>query len=112
MTTGLKHIKEGQLDERTFSQVCTTWGVGPLLIDLCYDFSAPGVSVTAKLLGVTLGTCSIDPSNPQCTLGGSVNGFKAEATVHVNFDQKTITLSVELCVPFLGCKDYSTTLNF
>lgn len=112
MPTGLTHIQEGQLDERAFSQICNTWGVGPLSIEFCYDLSVPRISVTVKLLGAILGTCSIDPSNPQCTLGGSVAGFKAEVTIHVNFDQKTITLTVELCAPVIGCVDYSPTLNF
>ena len=112
MPTGLEHIQQGQLDERTFSQICNTWAVGPLLIEFCYDLHAPSVSATIKLLGATLGTCSINPSKPQCTLGGSVDGFKAEVTIRVNFDQKIITITAELCAPFAGCKDYSHTIHF
>jgi predicted amidohydrolase len=112
MPTGLSHIQEGQLDERVFSLVCNTWTVGPLSIEFCYDLRVPSVSVTVKLLGTTIGTCTINPSNPQCTVSGSINGFKAEVTVRVDFDQKTITLTVELCAPIIDCKDYSTTLHF
>jgi hypothetical protein len=112
MPTGLEHIQQGQLDERTFSQVCHKWEVGPLSIEFCYDLHAPSVSVTVKLLGVTLGTCAINPGKPQCTLGGSVGEFKAEVTLSVKFDQKIVTITAELCAPVVGCKDYSQTIHF
>lgn len=112
MPTGLEHIQKGQLDERVFSQICNTWGVGPLSIEFCYDLSVPSISASVKLLGVILGTCMINPNDPKCTLSGSVDGFKAEATIDVNFGEKKITLIVELCAPVIGCKDYPATLNF
>jgi hypothetical protein len=86
--------------------------VGPLTVDFCYDLGVPNVSITVKLLGAILGTCTIDTSNPQCTLGGSVGEFKAEVTIQVDFDQKRVTLAAELCAPIVGCIDYSPTLNF
>ena len=113
MSTGLPHIQEGQLNERIFAQICNTWEVaGILTIEYCHNLPVSSVSVTVKLLGVTLGTCSLDTNNPQCTVGGSVDGFKAEVTTQVDFTQHTITLTVELCAPIVGCKDYSTTLHF
>lgn len=108
----LAHIEEGQLDETVFSRVCTTWGVGPLSVELCYDLSASSVSVTAKLLGVTVGTCLIEPQHQHCKLSGSVSGFKAEVTIDVDFPQRVISLAVILCSPTVGCKNYNHQIHF
>lgn len=108
----LAHIEEGQLDETVFSRVCFTWGVGPLSVELCCDLSVPSVSAIAKLLGVTVGTCSIDTQHQHCKLSGSVSGFKAEVTIDVDLHERVISLAAVLCAPTASCKTYNHQIHF
>lgn len=113
MPTGLRHIEEGRLPESALQQMCTNFGVGPLSIQVCVDLSNLTATASVSLLGVNLGTVVLTPNNSSVTLGGSVDGFKAEVTIQVDFGTGAVAVTAELCAPFVGCKDYSwsTTLT-
>jgi hypothetical protein len=112
MPTGLPHIQDGQLSADVFAATCYSWSAGPLTVQCCVDLSVPNVTVTVTLAGVTIGRAVLDPQHTSATIGGSVAGFKAEVTLTVDFTAATLTISAEVCAPFVGCKDYSTTIHF
>ncbi len=70
------------------------------------------MSVRVTLLGVTLASCTLSPDNPGCTVGGSVDGFKAEANLRLQQDAWTLVINGELCVPVAGCKSVSVRIPF
>jgi len=112
MPTGLPHIQEGQLSDSVFAETCYSWSFGPLSVSVCVDLSVPDISVTVTLLGVTIGKVVLNPQNTSATIGGSVAGFKAEVTFTADFTAETLTISAEVCAPFVGCKDAGTTIHF
>lgn len=112
MPTGLPHIQDGQLPDSAFAETCYSWSFGPLTVQLCVDLSVPQISITVTLLGVTIGKVVLNPQNTSATIGGSVAGFKAEVTFTADFSARTLTISAEVCAPFVGCKDAGTTIHF
>jgi hypothetical protein len=125
----LEHIEEGfayhdgekrqlydasdpQSAAAVLTQQCINWSFGPLTINACLDLSVPSVSVAVTLLGVTLASCTLSPSNPGCTIGGSVDGFKAEVTLGFQTSPLALTISGQLCAPIVGCKSFSVTIPF
>jgi|SRR5690606_6831552 hypothetical protein len=60
---------------------------------------------------ITLGSASLNPSNPTFSIGGSIDSFKAEATVSFDFSSMTLTASGEVCAPLVGCKKGSISVN-
>ncbi len=82
---------------------------------LNWQFTSSAVQVTLTLEtpvgSATLGSATIDPSNPTVTIGGSVGGFKAEATLSFNFSTLVLSFSAQVCAPFLGCKSASGSLH-
>lgn len=106
----LAHLKEGQLDEKTFQQFCNSFSISALTIKYCIDLSVPEITVEIYLLGVKIGGGTINKNNPSITIGGSVDGFKAEVTLTADFNKDQLLYKVTLCAPFVGCKDYSGVL--
>lgn len=53
----------------------------------------------------------LTPTNPKVKVGGSIDGFKAEAEVSVDFSTKKLTASGEVCAPLVGCKKGSVSVN-
>ena len=43
-------------------------------------------------------------SDPTVTVGGSIDSFKAKATVSMDFLTAVLTAEGEVCVPVIGCK--------
>jgi len=126
MTTvqGLDHIAEGyaykdgksvQLydpnDQESLKQTlfkkCIDFGVGPLSIHGCVDLAGPTVSVEVTLLGITLAHCELSLANHQsCTIGGSVDGFKAELDLSLADNPLQLTIDGQLCAPVVGCDSF------
>jgi hypothetical protein len=82
---------------------------------LDYAFGALSLHVTVTLVtpvgNVTIVNAELDPSNPTVSLGGSIGPFKAEANVSFNFSDMVLSVSGQVCAPFVGCKKGSTTLH-
>lgn len=106
--TGLDHIQDGHLDESIFSQHCIDWSVGPVTISACIDTSAPSASVNVKIFGTSIGKCVLSESHQDCKIGGSVAGFKVEASFSLKGN--CLTVELEVCAPFVGCKKYKHEL--
>lgn len=60
---------------------------------------------------VTLGSATIDTSNPTITIGGSAFGFKAEATIGFDFGTLVLSFNASVCAPLLGCKNASGSIH-
>lgn len=82
---------------------------------LNYSFTTSALNVSLVLEtpvgNVTLGSGTLNPSNPSFTIGGSINGFKAEATVSLDFSSLVLTAQGEVCAPFLGCKKGQVSIH-
>ena len=98
--------------EAVLFQQCVNWSIGVLSVQACIDTSVPSVSLTVTLAGFQLANCTLSPSNPSCTVGGSVDGFKAEVSITFDPNAPSITISGQLCAPFVGCKSFSVTIPF
>lgn len=106
--TNLKHIQDGYINPDVFSQHCIDWSVGPVTISACIDTSEPSASVNVKVLGTSIGKCVLSPSHQDCKIGGSVAGFKVEASFELK--NNCLTVALEICAPFAGCKKYEHEL--
>lgn len=106
----LGHIQEGQVDAKSLQQFCNSFSISALTIKYCLDLSVPEITLEVYLAGVRIGGGTINPSNPSITIGGSIAGFKAEATLSADFDSKQAKYSITLCVPVFGCTNYSGVL--
>lgn len=60
---------------------------------------------------VTLFSGALNPTTPTITIGGSIDYFKAEATVSFDFSTKVLTASGEVCAPIVGCKSGSVSIH-
>lgn len=82
---------------------------------LNYSFGPGDLNVNVTLQtpvgNVTLINTDLNPNNPSITLGGSINSFKAEATVSFDFGSMQLTASGQICAPILGCKSGSVTIH-
>lgn len=110
MTTGLSHIKEGQVHESSFQSFCNSFSISVLKIEYCVDLSIPQLTVNVYLAGIKIGGGTINPQNPSITIGGSALGFKAEVTLTADFNAQKVNYKIELCAPIVGCTSYSGTL--
>jgi hypothetical protein len=106
----LAHIKDGQIDPKAFQQFCNSFSIGVLTINYCVDVSVPQVTFTVTLLGVQIGSGTLNAQNPTVTIGGSVSGFKAQVTLSADLSKKQITYDITLCVPIAGCKQFTGVL--
>lgn len=110
MATGLAHIKDDQIHESVLNNICNSFSVSELKIDYCVDLAIPQVTFTVFLKGIKIGEGTINPQHPCVTIGGGVFGFKAEVTICLDPAKKQVTYEIELCVPFLPCKDFKGVL--
>jgi len=83
--------------------------IGPIKIDYSWSLNPPEFDFTAYLLGVQIGSGTINAQNPSITVGGSVDGFKAEAKVTLGMNPLQIVIVLTICAPFVGC--YSKTIT-
>jgi hypothetical protein len=111
-TTALYDPSDRRSAEAVLLQQCVSYDFGPLTIKACLDTSVPSVSVTVTLLGTTIGSCTLSPSSPGCTIGGSIDGFKAEITLALETDPWALQISGQVCAPIAGCKSFSVTVPF
>ena len=86
-------------------QVC----FGPLCIAFSYQPPAT-VKIEVTLLGVEIAGCDLNLSNPSCTVGGSIDGFTAQATLTLEQNPLRLDIDAKLCAPFAGCKSWHTTI--
>jgi hypothetical protein len=127
--TALDHIQEGfayhdgeskqlytpgdaESTEAALLQQCINWGVGPLSIHACLDTSVPSVSVEVTLLGQKIGSCVLSPSKQDCSIGASIDGFKAEVKLALQTNPLALVISGQICAPLVGCKSFSVTIPF
>ena len=103
------HIAAGQLPAHAFDTHCHSWTVGPLTVEGCIDTTANTVTGTVSLAGVPLDHFALNEQELTDTIGGSVAGFKAEATLTVTFADKKWAIAAEICAPIVGCADYATS---
>ncbi len=81
------------------------------VLEICFEISGEAVTLSVKLLGVTIGKVTLNPSNTCATVGGSAAGFKAEVKLCVNFRDLVLTISGEVCAPIVGCKKGETHIR-
>jgi hypothetical protein len=85
---------------------------GPLTLSWDFTLSPLSITVTLKLLGITIASGSLNPSNPTITLGGSAGGFTAEVTLTLNPSVPSMDYHVEVSAPIVGkIIDKSGTIN-
>ena len=108
--TGLNHFDANvnQLHASVFNQHCVDWSVSVLTIKACIDVSVPSASVEVYLAGHKIGACTLSPQHPNCTIGGSFAGFKAEVTLAIS--NNCLNVEAELCAPIVGCKKWNHDL--
>ncbi len=89
--------------------------IGVASIEGCYAFSGDTIKVSAVLktpLGnIELGSAILDTKNPKITIGGSIDGFKAEASFAFDFNQLALKICGKVCAPFAGCAEGCTTIH-
>ena len=85
--------------------------IGPITINWNASLVPPQVVVSASLLGVSIGSITLNPQHPTLTLGGSVGPFTAKITFTVDFKARTISYDIVLKTPF-GGKEYKGTIHF
>ena len=82
---------------------------------LNYSFSINDLHADVTLVtpvgSVRIINADLTPSNPSITLGGSIDGFKAEASVSFDFSSMNLTASGEVCAPLVGCKRGSVVIH-
>jgi len=127
--TALDHIEEGfvyhdgeskrlyttgdaKSAEAALLQQCINWGLGPLSIHACLDTSVPSVSIQVTLIGYTIGSCTLSPTKQDCSIGGSLDGFKAEVKLGLKTNPLALVISGTVCAPIVGCKSFSVTIPF
>ncbi len=90
----------------------TSWKFGPLTISFDAGLNPPHISLSATLLGVSIGKVDITPEHPTARLGGSFAGFTAELDISVDFSARTITIEGKVGAPFIGTKSFKKTFHF
>ncbi len=100
MAQRLAHIKDGHFNVAALQFFDNSISVGPIRIDYQLDLTVPQITFSVYLAGVRIGGGTINPTNPSVTVGGSVDGFKAEATITADFAAKKATYHIDLETPF------------
>ena len=84
-------------------------------LKVCYTISGDKIIIEAILTtpfgDYDIGKATIDPQNPKVTIGGSFHGFTAEVEISFEFETYLLELSAKICVPFVGCKSGSVSVN-
>ncbi|GGA06743.1 MAG: hypothetical protein COW16_10195 [Sphingomonadales bacterium CG12_big_fil_rev_8_21_14_0_65_65_10] len=82
---------------------------------LNWSFGADGVHVQVVLEtpvgSVTIIDTTLNASKPSITLGGSIDSFKAEATITFDFSNLELSGTGEVCAPIVGCKKGSFSIK-
>lgn len=81
------------------------------VLQVCYQVSGDNIIISHKLLGVELGSVTLNSKNPTAKIGGSVDSIGAEVTFTLHLSP----LSLEICgeVKYIvGSKSGCTTVNF
>ncbi len=81
------------------------------VIVINYTFSANELDINVTLLGITIGSATINPQHPSVQIGGEVLGFKAEVTISFDFSSLVMTIEGTVCAPFAGCKSAQTQVK-
>jgi hypothetical protein len=127
--TALDHIEEGfvyhdgeskrlytpgdaKSAEAVLLKQCINWNAGPLSVHACLDTSGPSVSVEVTLLGHKIGSCTLSPSKQDCSIGGSIDGFKAEVKLGLQTNPLGLAISAKVCAPIVGCKSFTVHIPF
>lgn len=89
-----------------------SWGAGPLVLE--YTIDLPGLTAKGRVLlsGMEIGSFELRPDEQRITIGGSVDGFKAELTITLNFDPFRMTVKGELAAPFVDSAKYDEVFTF
>lgn len=83
---------------------------GPLTLSWNFSLNPLQATFNATLLGISLGSVTLDPSNPNVTLGGSAGPFTAEVSLSLNV--ATMTISYHVVVKtFITIIDKSGTIS-
>jgi hypothetical protein len=91
---------------------CVDWSIGPLTVRACLDLQGPSVSVKATLLGVELADCTLSLAQQNCTVGGAIDGFKAEVDLTLTTSPLQLIITATLCTPFTGCETFTEKISF
>jgi len=91
---------------------CLSYDFGPLTVRACLDISGPALSVEVTLLGVTLANCDLSLQHQNCTIGGSIDGFKAQLDLVLSDRPLQLAIDGQLCAPFAGCETLHTVVPF
>ncbi|MDP2712539.1 MAG: hypothetical protein Q8O56_15090 [Solirubrobacteraceae bacterium] len=89
---------------------CIEWSIGPLAIRGCVNSDPLGVRLCVDLFDVALAHCTLSPASPSCTVGGCLEGYRAELTVTLNQHPFSLTITGTLCAPVAGCKSFNVTV--
>jgi hypothetical protein len=98
-------------------QVASPAGCITLLgvIEICYQVAHNAIDITVYLttpIGkILIGHIHLDPQHPSVTIGGGVDGFKAEVTATFDFGTHVLKLCGKACAPFVGCKSGCTEIH-
>jgi hypothetical protein len=82
---------------------------GPLCISFSYQPPA-SVLIEATLAGIKIASCDLNLSKPDCTIGGSIDGFTAQASLALQTNPLALRIDAKVCVPIAGCKSWSVTI--
>jgi hypothetical protein len=113
-STGPVHtLQLTQEDVASFSNIGNgSISFGPLTLSWNFSLSPLQVTVTASLVGITIGTITLDPSHPTLTIGGSAGGFTAEVDLTLNVSVPSFSYHVIVKAPIIGTiVDKSGTIN-
>jgi hypothetical protein len=82
---------------------------GPLCISWSYQPPA-SVKIDVTLLGLEIASCNLNLSNPDCAVGGSVDGFTARVRVDLKTDPLRLVIIAELKTPITDWKRWEITI--
>lgn len=85
--------------------IIAAFGVA-LVLDYSVSLSGINIQIVLKtpVGSKVLVNVELTPSKPSITVGGSIDGFKAKATVSFDFGTKVLSAEGEVCAPLVGCK--------
>jgi hypothetical protein len=110
MSTSLRYIHHTQIDETTLQNFYHNFSVGPLAIDYRIDVAVLQITAQIYLLGVRIGSETIDVQNTSVEIEGSITDFKAQVILTASFPLKTLNYDIKISTPHIECKDYSGIL--
>lgn len=102
-----------QQDAASFSNLGNgSISFGPLTLSWNFSLDPLQVNVSASLVGIPIGSITLDPSHPTLTIGGSAAGFTAEVDLTLNIAAPSFSYHVKVKAPIVGTVvDKSGTIN-